>query len=55
MKKVLHNIVIAWIALMGVMGMNRERMEGNDDRDNKTPGHNGIMLDEFEISSYHNS
>lgn len=55
MKKVLQKIVIAWIALMGIMGMNREKLGRNEDRDEQTPRQKEIMLDEFEVASYHNS
>lgn len=55
MKKALQKLAIAWIALMGIIGINKERLGRNEEKDDKAPQQKEIMLDEFEVASYHNS
>lgn len=55
MKKALQKLAIAWIALMGIVGINRERLGRNEEKDDKAPQQKEIMLDEFEVASFHNS
>lgn len=55
MKKTLQKIVITWIALMGIMGLSKEKLGRNKHQVKMTADRNEVMLDEFEVSSYHSS
>lgn len=55
MKKYLQKLTIAWIAMLGIMGINKERLGRNDQKEKAAPQQQEITLDEFELSSYHNN
>jgi hypothetical protein len=55
MKYLLQKIAITWIAVMGVIGLYKERHARMEHKDKGTTQHQEIMLDEFEIASFHNS
>ena len=55
MKKLIQKVAIAWIALMGIIGINKERLGRNEEKDEKAPQQKEVVLDEFEFSSFHNS
>lgn len=55
MKNILQKIAIAWIAIMGIIAINKERLGRNDEKDTKAPQQKEVLLDEFEYSSFHNS
>jgi hypothetical protein len=55
MKNILQKIAIMWIAAMGIMGIYKERQSRIDQKEKSSPQQTEIMLDEFEIASYHNS
>jgi hypothetical protein len=55
MKNLIQRIAIAWIAILGIIGINKERLGRSDEKDQKTPQQQEVMLDEYEIASFHNS
>jgi hypothetical protein len=55
MKNFLRKITIAWIAMLGIIGINKERLGRNDEKDTKAPQQKEVLLDEFEYTSFHNS
>ena len=55
MKNLLQKIAIAWIAVLGIIGINKERLGRNDEKDEKAPQQKEVVLDEFEFTSFHSS
>jgi hypothetical protein len=55
MKKYLQKLAIAWIAMLSIIGINKERLARNEEKSKAAPQQQEVMLDEFEISSYHGS
>lgn len=55
MKKFLRRMTIAWIAMLGIMGINKERLARNEEKNKAATQQQEVMLDEFEFSSYHGS
>jgi hypothetical protein len=55
MKNILQKIAITWIAVMGIMGIYKERQTRIEQKEKNTPQQTEIMLDEFEIASFHNN
>jgi hypothetical protein len=55
MKSLLQKIAIAWIAVMGIIGLYKERHTRIEHKEKGTTQHQEIMLDEFEIDTFHNS
>jgi hypothetical protein len=53
MKKHLQKLAIAWIAMLSIIGINKERLARNEEKSKAAPQQQEVMLDEFEISSYH--
>lgn len=41
--------------MLGIIGINKERLARNDQKEKAAPQQQEVTLDEFEISSYHNS
>ena len=55
MKNLLQKITIAWIAVLGIIGINKERLGRNEEKDKKAPQQQEVVLDEFEFTSFHSS
>jgi hypothetical protein len=55
MKNLIQKIAIAWIAILGIIGINKERLGRSDEKDQSPPQQQEVMLDEYEIASFHNS
>jgi hypothetical protein len=55
MKKLLQRLAIGWIALMGIVGIYKEKLGRNEEKDEKAPQQKEVVLDEFEFLSFHNS
>ena len=55
MKNILQKIAITWIAVMGIMGIYKERLSRIEQKEKSAPQQTEIMLDEFEIASFHNN
>ncbi len=55
MKNVLQKIAITWIAVMGIIGLYKERQARLEHKQKSAPQQQEIVLDEFEIASFHNS
>jgi len=55
MKNILQKIAITWIAVMGIMGIYKERQSRIEQKEKSAPQQTEVMLDEFEIASFHNS
>jgi len=54
MKKLLQNITILWIAVLGLVGIGKDKSVRIEERDRKAPQRQEVMLDEFELASFHN-
>ena len=54
MKRILQKVAIAWIAVLGIIGIYKERLGRHEEKDEKAPQQQEIVLDEFEVSSFHN-
>lgn len=54
MKNIIQKIAIAWIAILGIVGISKERT-GRSEEKNQTPQQQEVMLDEYEIASFHNN
>ncbi|HLO80392.1 MAG TPA: hypothetical protein VK166_05520 [Chitinophagaceae bacterium] len=55
MKNLIQKIAIAWIAILGIIGINRERIGRSEEKDQKAPQQKEVMLDEYELASFHNN
>jgi hypothetical protein len=55
MKNLIQKIAIAWIAILGIMGINKERIGRSEEKDQKAPQQKEVMLDEYELASFHNN
>lgn len=55
MKKTLQKIAIAWIALLGLIGLGRDRTTRNEEKELSSPQQQEVMLDEYEMASFHNN
>lgn len=55
MKNLIQKIAIAWIAILGIVGINKDRVGRSDEKDQKSPQQQEVMLDEYELASFHNS
>jgi hypothetical protein len=54
MKKLLQRIAILWIAVLGLVGIGKEKIARNEERNSKAPQQQEVKLDEFELASFHN-
>jgi hypothetical protein len=55
MKNILRKLAITWIAILGIIGINKERLGRSEEKDKKAPQQKEVMLDDFELSSFHNN
>jgi len=55
MKNILQKIAITWIAVMGIIGVYKERQTRMEDKGKNAPQQQEVMLDEFEIATFHNN
>jgi hypothetical protein len=55
MKNLLRKIAITWIAVLGIIGINKERLGRSEEKDRNAPQQKEVMLDDFEIASFHNN
>jgi hypothetical protein len=55
MKNLIQKIAIAWIAVLGIIGINKERIGRSDEKDQKAPQQKEVILDEYELASFHNN
>ena len=55
MKNIFRKVAITWIAVMGIIGLYKERQARMEHREKNAPQQKEIILDEFELASYHNS
>jgi hypothetical protein len=55
MKNILQKIAITWIAVMGIIGIYKERQTRMEDKGKNAPQQQEVMLDEFEIATFHNN
>jgi hypothetical protein len=53
MKKFFQRVAIAWIAVLGIIGIHKERLGRNEENEDKAPQQKEVVLDEFEFSSFH--
>ncbi len=55
MKNLVQKIAIIWIAILGIIGINKERIGRSEEKDQKAPQQKEVMLDEYELASFHNN
>jgi hypothetical protein len=55
MKNLIQKIAIAWIAILGIIGINKDRAGRSEEKDHKSPQQQEVMLDEYEMASFHNN
>lgn len=55
MKNILQKVAITWIAVMGMLGLYKERQSKLVHQERSATLQNEIVLDDFEIASFHNS
>ena len=55
MKNLLKKAAITWIAVMGVIGIYKERQARMEQKAKSSPQQQEVVLDEYEIASFHNS
>jgi hypothetical protein len=55
MKNLLRKVAIIWIAALGIIGLYKERLGRVEEKEKNAPQQKQLMLDDFEISSFHNN
>lgn len=55
MKNLLQKLAIAWIAVLGIIGINKERIGRSEEKENTSKQQQEVVLDEYELASFHNS
>jgi hypothetical protein len=55
MKNALQKIAIAWIAILGLIGLGRDRSARNEEKELSSPQQQEVLLDEYEMASFHNN
>ncbi len=55
MKNFVKKVAIAWIAVMGIIGIYKERQARIEQKGKSAPQQQEVLLDEYEIASFHNS
>ncbi len=54
MKNLIQKIAIVWIAVLGIIGLAKEKAGRNEEKGNTRQQQQEVMLDEYEISAFHN-
>ena len=54
MRNLIQKIAIAWIAILGIIGLAKEKSGQNEEKGEVRQQQQEVVLDEYELSSFHN-
>lgn len=54
MKNLIQKIAIVWIAVLGIIGLGREKAARHEEKGEIRQQQQEVALDEYELSSFHN-
>jgi hypothetical protein len=54
MRNLIQKIAIAWIAILGIIGLARDKAGKNEEKGEVHQQQQEVVLDEYELSSFHN-
>ncbi len=54
MRNFIQKIAIAWIAILGIIGLSKEKAGRNEEKGEVRQQQQEVVLDEYELSSFHN-
>ncbi len=54
MRNLIQKIAIAWIAILGIIGLAKEKAGRNEEKGEVRQQQQEVVLDEYELSAFHN-